>query len=135
TNTLVGKTEVKGEKFWKDDNDVENRPDSITVHLLQNGDRIAEQEVKPNDDGKWLYSFGDLEKYDEQGVAYRYTIEEDSVTGYEGIPWETTPGIINIDNTRVGNTGVEGQKIWEDNEDAEGLRPGSIEVQLLQNGK
>lgn len=135
TNTRVGKTEIKGEKFWKDNNNIDNRPESITLHLTQNGDRIAEQVVKPNADGKWLYSFADLEKYDAQGLAYNYTISEDAVFGYQEMYWSTTPGIINIDNIRVGTTELSGSKIWIDGDNEENTRPESIQVQLLQNNE
>lgn len=135
TNTRVGKTDIKGEKFWKDDGDIDNRPQSITVYLTQNGEQIAEQKVRPNEGGQWLYSFDDLEKYDIQGAEYHYSIHEEPVYGYESMPWSTTPGIINIDNTRVGNTGLFGTKTWNDGDNAENTRPASIEVQLLQNGE
>ncbi|MEJ8777092.1 Cna B-type domain-containing protein [Pseudogracilibacillus sp. ICA-222130] len=135
TNTRVGKTEVQGEKFWKDDQDVERRPESITVHLVQNGERIDSQEVTPNDEGKWLYRFADLEKYDEQGVEYNYSIVEDSVFGYQETYWSTTPGIINIDNIRVGSTELSGTKTWIDGDNAEETRPASITIELLRNGE
>src|SRR5699024_912146 len=36
TNVRVGETEVSGEKIWKDE-DPSDRPESITVNVLQNG--------------------------------------------------------------------------------------------------
>src|SRR5699024_4636983 len=41
TNLRVGETEVTGTKTWLDD-DSENRPDSITVYLLANGEQVDE---------------------------------------------------------------------------------------------
>lgn len=135
TNTRVGKTEVQGEKFWKDDDDVEHRPESITVHLVQNGEHIDSQKVTPNDEGKWLYSFENLEKYDDEGVEYNYSINEEAISGYEATYQQTTSGTININNTRVGMTSLTGQKTWVDGNNAEETRPELIEVQLLQNGE
>ncbi|PEK06461.1 hypothetical protein CN693_29390, partial [Bacillus pseudomycoides] len=44
TNAKVGQTKVEGTKTWKDDNATE-RPKTIKVDLLQNGQVIATQEV------------------------------------------------------------------------------------------
>ncbi|PFE59303.1 hypothetical protein CN316_28590, partial [Bacillus cereus] len=44
TNTKVGQTKVEGTKTWKDDN-ATDRPKTIKVDLLQNGQVIATQEV------------------------------------------------------------------------------------------
>ena len=57
------------------------RPDAITVYLLQNGERIAEVEITEAEG--WSYTFKDVEAYDEEGQAYTYTIEEEPVEGYE----------------------------------------------------
>ncbi|MBU9711361.1 Cna B-type domain-containing protein [Evansella tamaricis] len=125
TNLRVGTTEVRGEKIWLDDNS-EERPASITVYLLQNGEQINEQEV--TDDANWQFSFASLVQYDEQGVAYTYTVEEEPIDGYE-----TTIDGYTITNLRVGETEVSGEKTWLDDNSED--RPTAIEVYLLQNGE
>lgn len=124
TNVRVGTTSVDGEKIWKDD-DSKDRPESITVKLLQNGKEINSQEVTAEDN--WKYSFTDLDEFDENGVAYEYTVEEESVEGYE-----TTIDGYDITNLRVGKTEVSGTKTWKDDNPQD--RPESIKVNLLQNG-
>ncbi|WP_062106331.1 Cna B-type domain-containing protein [Bacillus niameyensis] len=124
TNIRVGKTEVLGKKIWKDDNS-EDRPTSITVELLQNGIVVDSKKVTAKDD--WKYSFAELEKYDENGVAYTYTVKEKAINGYES----TIDGY-DITNVRVGKTTVEGTKTWKD--DNSQNRPEVIKVHLLQNG-
>ncbi|MFC4386692.1 Cna B-type domain-containing protein [Gracilibacillus marinus] len=124
TNLRVGTTAVEGTKTWKDDNS-EERPESITVNLLQNGEIIDTKEVTAETD--WNYSFDELPKYDEEGVAYAYTVSEEAVEGYE-----TTVEGYDITNLRVGTTAVEGTKTWKDDNSEE--RPESITVNLLQNG-
>lgn len=120
---------MSGIKIWKDDDNATNaRPDSITVKLLQNGKEYAEQTV--NEDSDWTYTFADLDEFDEEGVAYEYTIEEVSVEGYE-----TTYDGFDIINTLVGKTEVVGTKTWLDDNNATGDRPEAITVKLLQNGK
>src|SRR5699024_6728015 len=71
---------VEGTKTWKGDN-AKDRPQSIKVDLLQNGKVVDTIEVTDKSD--WKYSFTDLEKYDENGVAYTYTVKEHEVEGYE----------------------------------------------------
>ncbi len=80
TNLRVGETDVAGTKTWKGDK-ADNRPDMITVHLLQNGEVVDTEEVTAEDD--WEYSFTDLPAYDEKGVAYEYAVAEDEVKGYK----------------------------------------------------
>ncbi|WP_416147559.1 Cna B-type domain-containing protein [Salipaludibacillus sp. HK11] len=114
-------------KIWKDDNNQSGlRPDSITVNLLQNGERINEAELTSDDN--WTYSFEGLDAIDANGNEYDYTIEEERVSGYE-----TSIDGYEITNLRVGSTEVEGTKTWLDNESED--RPDLIEVQLLQNGE
>ncbi|MFD0957770.1 Cna B-type domain-containing protein, partial [Virgibacillus alimentarius] len=124
TNVRTGKTDVTGTKTWKDDN-AEDRPKSITVELVQNGKVIDSKEVTAETD--WKYSFKDLEAYDENGVAYKYTIQEETVEGYE-----TTVDDFDITNVRTGETDVSGTKTWKDDKAKD--RPDSIKVNLLQNG-
>ncbi|MUV38128.1 Pheromone-processing carboxypeptidase KEX1 [Lentibacillus sp. JNUCC-1] len=124
-NLRVGETEVMGEKTWLDDTS-EVRPDTITVNLLQNGEKISTKEVTAEDD--WAYSFTDLEKFDEQGVEYEYTVEEKPVDGYK-----TTINGFDITNTRVGLTDLEVSKTWKG--DTSEDRPDAITVDLLQNGE
>ncbi|RKJ17328.1 Cna B-type domain-containing protein, partial [Butyricicoccus sp. 1XD8-22] len=60
-----------------------DRPEMIKVDLLQNGEVIETKEVTVETD--WKYSFTDLEKYDEEGKVYTYTVKEHDLEGYESI--------------------------------------------------
>ncbi|WP_254608942.1 Cna B-type domain-containing protein, partial [Bacillus toyonensis] len=125
TNTKVGQTKVEGTKTWKDDN-AKDRPEMITVELLQNGTVIATQEVSKVTG--WKYEFKDLAAYDTEGKAYKYEVKEQAVPGYESKVSGT-----DITNTKVGQTKVEGTKTWKDGNAKD--RPEIIKVDLLQNGK
>ncbi|MEK5023049.1 MULTISPECIES: Cna B-type domain-containing protein [Bacillus] len=125
TNTKVGQTKVEGTKTWKDDN-AKDRPEMITVDLLQNGTVIATQEVSKVTG--WKYEFKDLAAYDTEGKAYKYEVKEQAVPGYESKVSGT-----DITNTKVGQTKVEGTKTWKDGNAKD--RPEMIKVDLLQNGK
>src|SRR5699024_3182699 len=125
TNLRVGETEVTGTKIWLDDDSAE-RPESITVNLLQNGTLFTTAEVTADDD--WEYSFTHLPEFDDQGVAYDYTVDEEEVANYE----KTIEGY-DITNLRVGATEVEVTKSWKDENETD--RPEVIKVNLLQNGE
>ncbi|MGG2932716.1 Cna B-type domain-containing protein [Bacillus pacificus] len=125
TNTKVGETKVEGTKTWKDDN-AKDRPEMIKVDLLQNGTVIATQEVSKATG--WKYEFKDLAAYDAEGKAYKYEVKEQVVPGYE-----SKVNGYDITNTKVGETKVEGTKIWKDDNAKD--RPEMIKVDLLQNGK
>ncbi|PGL74103.1 hypothetical protein CN931_29060, partial [Bacillus sp. AFS054943] len=51
--------------------------------MLQNGTEFQTKEVKANEKGNWTFSFKELPKYDEQGNAYTYTVNEVKVDNYE----------------------------------------------------
>ena len=126
-------TEVSGTKTWNDyGNKFNTRPESITVKLMQNDKEIAKQVVKSDNHGNWTYRFDDLPKYDTEGKAYTYTIQEENVPGY-------TSEINDYDlvNTyhNTETTEVSGMKTWNDYENKFHTRPESITVDLMQNGK
>ncbi|EEM12316.1 hypothetical protein bmyco0003_8990 [Bacillus pseudomycoides] len=125
TNTKVGQTKVEGTKTWKDDN-AKDRPKTIKVDLLQNGQAISTQEV--TEASGWKYEFKDLAAYDANGAAYKYEVKEQAVDGYR-----SEVNGYDITNTKVGQTKVEGKKTWKDDNAKD--RPKTIKVDLLQNGK
>ncbi|WP_254661067.1 Cna B-type domain-containing protein, partial [Bacillus wiedmannii] len=124
TNTKVGETKVEGTKTWKDDN-AKDRPEMIKVDLLQNGKVVDTKEVTAATE--WKYTFEKLQAYDANGVAYKYEVKEQPVSGYES----KVKGY-DITNTKVGETKVEGIKTWKDGNATD--RPTMIKVDLLQNG-
>lgn len=87
TNTFTNQTSVEGAKTWANDQFVADlfRPSSITVKLLQNGKEYQRKEVKADTDGNWTYTFDKLPKFNQEGNLYQYTIDEETVDGYEGI--------------------------------------------------
>ncbi|WP_257210200.1 Cna B-type domain-containing protein, partial [Bacillus toyonensis] len=124
TNTKDAKTSVSGTKTWNDGN-ATDRPSSIQVDLLQNGNVIQTKEVTAANG--WNYTFVDLAQYDANGVAYTYTVKEKPVAGYK-----TEVNGYNITNTKVAKMTVEGTKTWKDGNATD--RPTMIQVDLLQNG-
>ncbi|CDO17335.1 TQXA domain protein [Streptococcus gallolyticus] len=130
TNTHTPETtEVSGTKTWNDnDNAVGLRPSTITVNLLANGTKVASQEVTADSD--WNYSFTDLPKY-ANGNEITYTVTEDTVANYTPI----YDGYNITNDYTPGKTSITVTKVWDDNDDQDGIRPDSIQVQLYANGK
>lgn len=121
--------DLSGSKTWDDaENQDGKRPDSITIRLYANGEQVKVVTVTEEDGWKW--NFTNLPKY-ENGSEIRYTITEDVVPGYQSevdgmdVTNHYTPGQINISVT----------KNWQDQDDADGIRPDSITVKLYADGK
>ena len=103
------------------------RPQSITVNLLADGQKVAEKQVTEADG--WAYSFTGMTK-NKAGQAIDYTVTEDAVEGYTA----TVAGF-DITNTHVpGTVDVTVSKIWNDGNDKDGIRPASVMAQLYADG-
>lgn len=129
TNTYTPElTEVSGTKTWNDaDNQDGKRPDSITVHLLANGQKIASKTVTAADN--WTYQFTNLTKY-EAGKPIIYAIREEAVSGYQ-----TTVDGYHLTNSYTPEMlDITVQKKWEDADNQDGKRPKEIMVHLLADG-
>ena len=134
TNTYET-TSVSGTKSWSDaDNQDGIRPNKIKINLLADGVKVNAQEVTPDANGNWTYSFTDLQKYKEKGQLIDYTVEEEPVTGYNVTTTKTVNGY-DILNTHTPETiSINGTKHWDDNNNQDGKRPASITVNLLADG-
>lgn len=83
-NRLIPQTtqeyvDISGTKHWQGDNPGD-RPESVTVLLLQNG-AVIDQRVVTEADG-WAYSFTHMPKDDGYGHDYVYEVSEQMVSGY-----------------------------------------------------
>ena len=130
TNSHTPETvSVAGSKTWDDNNDQDGfRPDTITIHLHADGQVIDTKVVSAEDN--WSWSFDNLPKYRDHGVAIVYTVTEDVVADYS-----TTINGSNVVNTHTPEkTSVTVTKSWKDNDDQDGIRPNSITIELVANG-
>ena len=119
TITNTQSTRISGQKTWAGEHalDPEVLPDSITVQLLQNGAEYGAP-LTVTAENNWAYAWVDLPKYDPNGDLYTYTVEEDSVPGYETSYDEER---LNITNTLI-ETEVHGAKTWVDAGDKDDTR-------------
>ena len=120
---------ISGSKTWDDADDQDGkRPESITVNLLADGSKMSEKEVTASDN--WTWTFENLPKY-KDGKLVNYSIQEEAVPGY-------TPSYSGYDITNryaPGKVAISATKSWQDNNDQDGLRPQSVTVKLLADGK
>ena len=81
---------ISGTKKWDDNNESDlERPASITVQLLQDGNEYKTQTVTALED--WKYEFTGNPMYDASGREYVYTIKEAYMEGYS-VAYEKTNG-------------------------------------------
>ena len=128
-NHTPATVKVSGTKTWNDNNNQDGiRPSSITVNLLANGQQVASKKVSASDN--WQYSFDNLAAY-ANGKKITYTVTEDAVAGYTS----TVDGYNVTNNHTPATVKVSGTKTWNDNNNQDGIRPSSITVNLLANGR
>ena len=126
-------TEVNVEKIWNDnDNQDGIRPTSITVVLLANGIKINETTL--NTLNNWTSSFNNLPVY-QYGNKIKYSIEELRVDNYTSTISNETPYKWIINNTYIPKvTEINVEKIWNDNDDQDRIRPVYVQVVLFADG-
>lgn len=86
-NYKVDETNLTVKKVWVDGG---TPPESITVHLLQNGN--VHYTVILNESNQWQYTWENLPLKDDNGNIYQYTVREDPVEGYSPEYTFTTAG-------------------------------------------
>ena len=129
------KVTIEGTKVWNDADDQDNkRPESVTINLLANGEKVNSITLK--EETGWDWKFENLDKYSEKNEI-TYSISEESVEGYTpDYSYDKDTDKWTITNSYTpGETYVSGVKVWKDNEDQDKIRPESITVKLLADGK
>lgn len=146
--------DINVQKVWDDSNNADAlRPLAIKVTLYKNGEPYGEP-IELNSSNNWSdnTTFHNLDKYDQAGELIDYEIKEevfngltdDAKTGYVD-SYETneatddngttTKNII-ITNTHTPETTQKKvKKVWKDDGNKDGIRPKSVTVNLLANGK
>lgn len=135
TNTYNPETVVlSGTKIWKDNNNQDGkRTRSVKVQIL-NGDKVV-QEIEVSEATGWKFESKALPKY-ENGKEIKYTVKETAMTEYKATITTDKDGKYTITNEHTPEkTAVKGHKIWKDEDNKDGIRPASITVKLLADGK
>ena len=135
TNTYNPETVVlSGTKVWKDNNNQDGkRTTSVKVQIL-NGEKVV-QEIEVSEKTGWKFESKKLPKY-ENGKEIKYTFKETAMTEYKATITTDKDGKYTITNEHTPEKiAVKGHKIWKDEENKDGIRPASITVKLLADGK
>ena len=117
-------TDITVNKVWLRDNP-ETRPGSITVQLYRSNEPYGEPVVLTEDaDGNWTYTWYDLDVHEDWSV-----LEVNVPDGYDATYSRNQDGtVLTITNTGAAEVTV--TKEWDDEDDADGIRPESVTVQL-----
>lgn len=138
TNTHEIETiDISVQKQWNDaENQDGQRPKEVKVQLLEDG-KETNQYVVLNEDNQWKGSFSNLAKYKDAGTEIQYTVQEvDLHKEYTGKIQETSKYDFTITNTYIPKkTEIKVKKEWNDDDNRDGVRPESVEVQLIKDGK
>ena len=128
------KTSKTVTKVWDDNNNQDGlRPSEVTVHLLANGNEVAS--TKLSAENNWTYTFENI-NLKENGQDIEYSVIEDNVNGYTQNIEYNNVDTFTITNTHIPETkNITIEKIWNDNENQDGLRPDTIEVTLKADGE
>ena len=130
TNTHTPeKINIDGVKTWDDNNNQDGkRPEFIIVNLIKDNEVLDSLVV--TEESNWTYQFSNLDKY-ENGNEISYTLTEEVVDGYE-----TNIDGYNITNIHeIEKITFKATKIWDDNDNQDGIRQKEVNVKLYKNGK
>ncbi len=132
TNTLQENQIINIKKKWYDNSNAYNtRPDSLKVDLKQN-DTNYQEITLTGDTNEWISEDIVIPKYDNNGVKYTYSIEEDSVNeDYTIIEYNQEE--FTISNTLKKNILLTITKNWIDGSNSYDTRPDNLNITLLQN--
>ena len=135
TNTITQEeVSISGTKTWvaPELGEGETRPD-VTIELMRNNEQTGKTVTLK--DGEKDYEFTGLDKYDENGYPYAYSVNEHQVEGYSPSYHvdNNDSGIVNITNTiNQEYISVNGQKTWVD---PAGTEHPEITISLYRDGK
>lgn len=129
-------TKISVKKVWNDADNADGiRPESIKVQLYKNGNTKVYDAVELSEKNNWSYTWEGLPTM-ENNEDIIYAVDEVEIpAGYEKEVTNKETKFI-ITNTHVPDvTKISVEKVWDDNNDQDGIRPAAIKVQLYADGK
>ena len=125
----VNEGTVTVNKVWDDnDNEYGLRPDSIEVTLTGTNGYSDTKTVTADESGNWSHTWTGLYTKDINGNTISYSVSEGTVANYS-----TSVNGYTITN-KLETTEITVNKVWNDANNQDGIRPESIQVQL-KNGE
>ncbi|KRN98105.1 Collagen adhesin [Companilactobacillus kimchiensis] len=130
------KTYLNVSKVWSDSNNKDQiRPGQVKVQLLAD-DKAQGDPIILNSDNNWSHEFTNLDK------NVNYSVQEEPVPGYATNIDKIDSNNITITNTHTpktttpptDKTQLTVNKVWNDNNNQDQLRPNNVTVHLYANG-
>lgn len=131
TNTHIPETvTVTVDKVWKDTENQDGlRPDAIHIRLISND---IEKDAYLDAESDWHLDFEGLPKYRDHGILNEYSVQEVDVDGYTSTVTTKDGYAFTIENDHVPAViDIPITEEWIDDNDRDGLRPGSHTVVLV----
>lgn len=129
------KTDVTLTTKWDDaDNQDGIRPNTYSVQLTADGEAVGDA-ITLNEAGNFTKTWKGLEK-NKAGKAITYSVKASDVAkGYEAVVSSTESGIVvTLTHTpEVADIAV--SAAWDDADNQDGIRPASVEAEVLANGE
>ena len=128
-------TKISVKKVWNDADNADGiRPESIKVQLYKNGNTKVYDAVELSEKNNWSYTWEGLPTM-ENNEDIIYTVDEVEIpAGYEKEVTNKETKFI-ITNTHVPDvTKISVNKVWDDNDDQDSIRPETVKVQLYRDG-
>lgn len=150
TNTKIEEISVPVSVEWIDLNGKVlgiERPTKLEVRLYRGtgytpnfdptkgGTELVNEELVYNggafltNDGGWKHTWNGLPKYNDSGIEYIYTVRE-IVPDHYSVDLVNDNGVFKLINKACDLTNLSIEKVWNDGDDQDGLRPDSIFVDL-----
>ena len=128
-------TEASVEKVWDDADDQDGmRPETLTVKLLADGEDTGKS-VTLSEENNWTDTLDELDKY-AAGKEITYTWDEGDIENYTLSKTEKDGTVTTLTNTHTPEmVVVEVEKVWDDADNQDGLRPDSVTIKLLADGE
>lgn len=122
-------------KVWEDANDLDQlRPANLVVRLLADGAQ-TQYSVTLNARNGWQATLGRLPLLNAAGAEIVYTWREDNVEGYTLVNTNVQGTMTTLTNRHEQERiSRRVQKVWDDADDSDQLRPESLQVELLADG-
>ena len=125
---------IEGTKVWNDNNNQDGKRSKIIRVQILNGEKIVD-EIEVSEKTNWTFKSKSLPKY-ENGKEIKYAVKEMEVKTYSTDISKDDNGKYTITNTHEPEKiSLQGQKIWDDMNNIDQIRPVSITVKLYANGE
>ena len=125
---------IEGTKVWNDNNNQDGKRSKIIRVQILNGEKVVD-EIEVSEKTNWAFKSKLLPKY-ENGKEIKYTVKEMEVETYSTDISKDDNGKYTITNTHEPEKiNLQGQKIWDDMNNIDQIRPVSITVKLYANGE